>query len=231
MLGVASAPQARAGSFSIAPIRAYLSGAQRTGVFTLTNQDDAPVVVEVGVVAWSQEAGEDRLTDTHDPLVTPPVLKLAGHGDQIVRVALRRAPDAQRETAYRVILQEVPGAAPAGFSGLQVALRLSVPVFVAPSQGQAHADLTWEVHRTADGQIEVTVSNRGNGHAQIIDFEARLPGEAGAVRGMTAKYVLPGSRANWVLKPPGTAVPAGTVRIHGHDDQGEFSADVAYSGS
>jgi P pilus assembly chaperone PapD len=100
--------------------------------------------------------------------------------------------------------------------------------------GKAHADLSWELHALPDGQLEVAATNHGSAHSQVTDFEVQPSGagDAGppALHGMTGKYVLPGSRVSWVLKAeprPGQ----GTYTIHGHSDQGEFSAEVLASGS
>jgi fimbrial chaperone protein len=128
-----------------------------------------------------------------------------------------------------VIFEEVPQAAPVNFTGLRVALRLSVPVFVAPAQGKAAPALTWDAHALTDGGLEVSATNRGSGHLQISDFELQASGSAHPLHGMTSKYVLPGSRMTWTLKP-GSEAMRGPIVIHGRSDQGEFSADVATSG-
>jgi fimbrial chaperone protein len=234
---MAAAAPAAASTFNISPIRAELTAAHRTEVLTLMNADDDPVVVQIHVVAWSQQNGEERLDETRELLVTPPVLQIPGKGEQIIRVALRREPDAIRELTYRVILEEVPQAAPLNFTGLRVALRLSVPVFVAPLHGKASSEVTWEAHPLRDGEFEVAATNRGSAHLQISDFELTLAGDDGALHGMTSKYVLPGSRMTWTLKPGNTAASGNAglptsgnpIVIHGHSDQGEFSADVALS--
>jgi fimbrial chaperone protein len=221
---------AHASSFNISPIRAELSGAHRTEVLTLRNAEDEPVVVEVHVVQWSQENGEEQLEDTRDVLVTPPVMQIPGNGEQIVRLALRREADANRELTYRVIFQEVPQAAAPEFTGLRVALRISIPIFVAPAHAQAKSEMAWEAHWRDDGNLELAATNRGSGHLQVIDFDVDLPGANAALHGNTAKYVLPGSRMIWTLKPPENADKQGSISIHGRSDQGEFSADVDTSG-
>ena len=231
---VAGAAPALASSFNISPIRVELAGGRRTEALTLRNADEAPVVVQVHVVAWSQRDGVDQFDATREMLVTPPVLQLPGNGEQIVRVALRGQPDRSQELAYRVVFEEVPQAAPAGFTGLRVALRLSVPIFIAPAAGKASADLSWELHTLPDGRLEVAATNHGSAHSQVTDFEVQPSGAADggapALRGMTGKYVLPGSRMSWVLKAQPTQ-GQGTYTIHGHSDQGEFSAEVVASGS
>jgi fimbrial chaperone protein len=225
-----AAGSAHASTFNISPIRAELSTAHRTEVLTMMNADDRPVVVQIHVVAWSQQNGEEQLDETRELLATPPVLQIPANGEQIVRVALRRDADPGRELTYRVIFEEVPQAAPKDFSGLQIALRLSVPVFVAPAHGKASPDVSWESRWLPSGQLEVAATNHGNGHLQVTDFGVQLPGNASAVRGVTTKYVLPGSRMSWILPSAPDGKATGTAVIHGHSDQGEFSADAAISG-
>ena len=229
LLTCAAAMPAGASSFNISPIRAQLDSNHRTAALTLANADDSPVVVQVRVVNWSQKNGVEQLEDTRDILVTPPVLQIPANGQQIVRVALRRAPDPAQELTYRVIFEEVPQAAPAEFRGLRVALRLSIPVFVAPAHGKANALLAWQSRWLPNGQLELAAINNGSGHSQIMDFEAQFPGSLMPLRGTTSKYVLPGSRMSWTLTPLADATRQGAIPIRGHSDQGDFSADVAPS--
>jgi fimbrial chaperone protein len=228
ILAAVAAP-ASASTFNISPIRAQLDSSHPTEALTLANADDSPVVVQVHVVSWSQKDGTEQQADTRELLVTPPVLQIPANGQQIVRVALRRPPDSAQELTYRVIFEEVPQAAPADFRGLRVALRLSIPVFVAPAHGKASADLAWQSRWLPNGQLELAATNNGTGHSQIFDFEARFPGSLMPLRGRASKYVLPGSRMSWILTPPADATRQGVVPIRGHSDQGDFSADVAPS--
>ena len=218
-----------ASTFNISPIRAQLNAGHRTEALTLTNVEDSPVVVQVRVVSWSQKDGVEQLQDTRELLSTPPVLQIAANSQQVIRVALRRDPDPTQELTYRVIFEEVPQAAPKEFSGLRVALRLSVPIFVAPSQGKANPQVAWQSRWLSNGQLEVTATNTGNGHLQVTDFEAQFPGSALPLHGVTSKYVLPGSRISWVLTPPADATRDGVIPIRGHSDQGDFTADAAPS--
>ena len=232
-LSAATAPwgRAAASTFNISPIRVELDRAHRTGVLTLANAEDKPVVVQVRAVAWSQADGTDQLIDTHDLLVSPPVLQIGANSEQIIRVALRGDPDPAREESFRLIFEEVPQAAPQGFTGLQVALRLSVPVFVAPAGPKAAAEVSWETRWLPDGHLEVAATNRGTAHLQIGDFEVNAADVKNAARGVTSKYLLPGSRMSWQLTAAPGVNPGGALEIHGHSDQGEFSAEPANHGS
>jgi len=225
---LAAAPAA-ASTFNIAPIRANLDTSHHTEALTLANAEDEPVIVQVKVMRWSQAGGEDRLEETRDILATPPVLQLAPKAEQIVRVALRKSPDAVRELSYRVVFQEVPQAPSKDFQGLRVALRLSVPVFIAPAAGKPKADLSWESRWLDDGRLELSATNHGSAHLQITDFDVAIGPDADLLKGQTARYVLPGSRMSWVLTPDAPVPHQGPIKVHGHTDQGEFSAQVVDS--
>jgi fimbrial chaperone protein len=229
LLIAAAALPASASTFNISPIRAELTAAHRTEALTIVNADDSPVVVQIRVVRWSQKGGAEQLEDTRELLATPPVLQIPANGQQIIRVALRREPDPAQELTYRVIFEEVPQAAPKDFVGLRVALRLSIPVFIAPAHGKASAELAWQSRWLPNGQVELAATNTGSAHLQITDFEAQFPGSLMPLRGIASKYVLPGSRMSWTLTPPADASRQGAIPIRGHSDQGDFSADVAAS--
>jgi len=229
LIGAATAAPASASTFNISPIRVELANGHRTEALTIMNAEDSPVVIQIRVLSWSQKSGSEQLEDTRELLATPPVLQIPANGRQIIRVALRREPDPSQELTYRVIFEEVPQAAPTDFTGLRVALRLSIPIFVAPAHGRASAEVAWASRWLANGQLELAATNNGSGHLQITDFEAQFPGSLMPLRGVTSKYVLPGSRMCWTLTPPADATRQGAIPIHGHSDQGDFSADVAPS--
>ena len=86
------AASAQAGSFQVNPVRLSLSAAQSTTAFTVTNQSEQQLVVQLRVMAWSQHDGQDVYTDTHDVLVTPPIFQLEPGRTQTVRAGLRQPP-------------------------------------------------------------------------------------------------------------------------------------------
>ncbi|HTP38288.1 MAG TPA: fimbria/pilus periplasmic chaperone [Steroidobacteraceae bacterium] len=228
LLSCAAAASAAAGSFSIAPIRVELGGAHRTEALTIHNDGDAPLTLQLHVSAWSQSGGEESYADTRDLLITPPVLQIPAHGDQIVRAALRRDPAATQELSYRIFFDEIPGPMPKDFVGLKVALHVSLPVFVAPG-AKAAPQVTWQAHWNADGTLRVDAENHGAQHLQVSDFELNAGGAT--VHAPLARYVLPGSRISWTLKPPPGVAHDAPLSLHVFSDQGELRADVALAGS
>ena len=167
---------------------------QRTAVITVRNADSAPLTIQTQLVAWTQETGEESYADTRDILATPPVFTIPPNGEQVVRVALRKEPDATIETAYRVFLQEIPGARTVEGNTLNIALRVGVPLFVSPAQ-KAVGKLEWIARPQADGKLHVEAMNSGTAHVQVTGFEVSLEGHPERIYVNQMKYVLPGTRA------------------------------------
>jgi len=224
---LAAAVPAAASSFSIAPIRVEMGAGRSRGVLTLHNDGAVPVTVQVESVAWSQPGGKDQYGPTHDLITTPPVFVVPANSEQIVRVALRRDADATRELAYRLFFEEVPAQSDKSFNGLQVALRIGIPVFVAPTV-KPTAALSWQLRHAAAGRLQIEASNHGTAHLQVTDFAVQF-GSQSPVHVGGARYVLPDSAVSWDLSAPADFDPKAPVHVHGFSDQGEISADVAAS--
>ena len=228
--GLPPAP-ALAGTFSISPLRVELSSAAQMSALTLRNQEDAPVVVQAEVLLWEQDGGADRLTATRDVLVSPAVFTMPGNGSQLVRVALRRPVDAQRELSYRLILTEVPQQASPEFTGLSVALRLSLPVFVSPN-ATAAPKLDWSTSRGADGALSLTARNMGNAHTRILNFTATpAAGSGPALQQNVTAYVLPGQARTWTLDKnkhgdATSSTDGDRLRVKGTTEAGDFEAEA-----
>jgi fimbrial chaperone protein len=201
LLLAAAPPAGRAGSFEVNPIRVDLSAAARSAAVTVRNSGAESVVVQITVQAWSQQQGKDVLGDTGDLIISPPIATIPAGQEQVIRIGLRRAPDAQQELSYRLFLQEVPPPPQPGFQGLQVALRIGLPIFVQPRSGPAKATLVWDAQLRADGNVSLKLQNKGTGHIQISDLAMYLPdGQEPIAAHSSLAYVLPGQSREWDLK-------------------------------
>jgi fimbrial chaperone protein len=226
--------QVHAGTFSISPLRVELAPGAQTGVLTIRNQEATQVVVQAEAVLWEQADGQDRLTPTRDVIVSPAVFTMPGNGSQLVRVALRRPADPQRELSYRLILTEVPQQASPEFTGLNVALRLSLPIFVAPAS-RADPRLEWSAARNAGGAIAITARNTGNAHARILNFTvAPAAGTATAVPQDVTAYILPGQARTWTFDNKQNETTSGTdwhrLRVKGTTEAGDFAVETRLEG-
>lgn len=226
-LAFAGAGGASAGSFAVSPVRVTLSAQQSVGSLVVRNEAEEPTVVQLEVMSWTQQDGQDTYAATREILATPPIFTVPAGGSQTVRVGLRRAPDAQRELTYRLYLQEVPSPPKPGFQGMQVALRIGVPVFVVPPGDAAKPALHWQASRAADGGLRLALTNSGNAHVQVASFRLALPGAAEPLAMQdVATYVLPGQTRSWPVKAQ-TAPPAGaTLNLSARTDAGDAEAEV-----
>jgi len=225
-------PPASAGSFGISPVRVELSGQAMTATLTVRNDEDAPALIQAESVLWTQSGGEEKLDPTTDLIVSPTVFTLPPKGSQLVRVALRREADATRELSYRLILQEVPPEASPDFKGLRVALKISVPVFVAPV-AEAKANLAWSATRNASGALILRADNQGAAHARVLSFVLTPENGNGPVlQDSVAAYVLPGQYRTWTLennnktRDDSTAV-ADRYRLKANTERGEVVTELA----
>lgn len=229
-------PAALAGTFTISPLRVDFAADTGMAVLTVRNEDAKPVVVQTQGLAWSQEGGQDALSPSRDLLISPAVFTLPAGGSQIVRVALRRDVDPARELTYRVLLQEVPQAASPDFNGLQIVLRLSVPVFVEPRTAAA-PEIAWTVSRGNDGKLSISARNDGSAHARIHRFAVKTADGATTVLNQPElAYVLPGSRRHWTFDDNNNTRPnaqsttspgtAGSYRLEGTTDRGSFVTEL-----
>ena len=216
-----------AGSLSVTPIRVELSSAQRSVALTVRNEGDQPTVVQAQLVAWSQLDNEDRLEPTIDLLASPPIFTVAPGASQIVRIALRRAPDAARERSYRVLVTEVPGKPQPESAGAQFALKISLPIFVDASGAKTAPKLEWSGTRTAKGELALTAVNTGAKHIQVQAIEVTGAGSDPDARFAGPWYILPGQRRTLTMRPSeGHTIAADRVRLKAETDAGPLAADV-----
>ena len=226
MLGaVHAAGAAFAGSLQVDPVRIDLSASEKTAAITLRNGGDEPIVVQIDALAWAQELGNDVYTPTQGLFVTPPIVTIPAGGEQLVRTALRSAPDASRESAFRIYFQEVPPPPKPGFRGLQVALRIGIPVFVQPAAGAAAPRPQWSAVRTGAGQIRLSVANEGNGHLKVGALALFAPGAEPALATEGLAYVLPGQRREWLIPVAAGAAPA-RVRLNASTNAGDLDTEL-----
>jgi fimbrial chaperone protein len=112
-----------------------------------------------------------------------------------------------------------------------VALRLSLPVFVAPVS-PATPDLAFSATIDSKGALVLRADNRGEAHARVLGLTLTSEGGSGPVlQDSVAAYVLPGQYRTWTLqnndktRDDSTAV-ADRYRLKAHTERGEVVAEL-----
>lgn len=204
---LATAQTAIAGTFSVTPVRIYMTPKDRAVAVTITNDGDEPLVMQADLYAWKQNAdGSDELTLTEDIFLSPPIIKMAPKSRQVVRLARLSPVKSSDQLTYRMIVREIPEARPAKEDlQLQIALAFSMPVFITPPDVKAklHCQLS-----QADSTI-VHCENSGKAYSHPVSLQ--LQSEEGAViaSNNAGGYLLPGTKRDFILK---NGEPAATLK-------------------
>lgn len=188
------AAPARAQSLSIAPVTLKLAPGQHATSLTITNGGSTETAVQIRPFVWEQRP-DDALTPAADVVVSPPIVKIPANGRQVIRILVRR-PAEQRELSYRLLIDQIPTHATPGT--VQLALRISMPVFVEPTTG-LKAKLQAKIVETA-GKPVLVLENSGSQHEKLQRIA--LQGDTGRaipVDGGAQVYVLPGATRSLAL--------------------------------
>jgi len=206
LLPVLAAPVTSAATLDVRPTFLQLLPGQKVGVLYLVNQDDAPHTYQIKSFTWKPSGTEQVQEPTDAVIANPAIIVLAPKQTQIVRYGLRSGQSTVPEQAFRIIIDEVPQeAAPPG-SGLNVLLRISLPLFVrnVTQPPPPQLAVTWT---EAAQTFHVQVANRGPYTTRVV--EAKVVGE-GVPAGLDLAqlhYVLPGGATDFSFKLPTAWVP------------------------
>lgn len=196
----AAVPSALAGSFSVNPVRVELSAKRSSAVVQVENTGSSEVTVEARTFAWAQPEGKDQLSPTREVIVTPQVFRLKAGATQLLRIGALRTPDQSNELPYRLVLEEIPPPPAPDVKGLQVALRISIPMFLRPPV-EAKDKIDVVIRSENDRQLRLIFANSGNASATLSNLsisEEASPDQLIAGHGGVI-YVLAGQRRELVL--------------------------------
>jgi fimbrial chaperone protein len=215
----------QAGSFSVTPVRIYMTPRDRAVAVTLVNEGDTPVALQADINVWTQKPdGTDELVLTEDLVLSPPIIKLAPQARQVVRLALLKPADASRQLTYRLIVREVPEATAPPSAGLQVpiALALSMPVFITPPVAKREMACTLAstaptTQAAASSDIAVSCANAGSAYAQVREATLKR-GDTTLASFEGGTYILPGARKSMALKLQGARTSGPATLTVTYDD-------------
>lgn len=220
-----SSSVAMASGLQVSPISLSLQAKQNASGLTLSNTGDNAVHAQVRVYQWSQDEKGDHLTTSRGLLASPPMIELQPGEKQLIRIIRASAPPSgvgAVESSYRLSIDELPIKSAEQKSGLQFALSYSLPVFVNPvGITETNPKLQWSYSLQPDSlqkngkQMNLRVSNSGNGHAQLADLSIiDDAGDSIDLHQGLLGYVLPGATMNWTLKTlPSSMKTSGKFKV------------------
>ena len=233
---VLSPTPVHAGTFSVSPLRVDFSSMAQTGAVTIRNQQDGEVMVEAQAMLWEQVdgAGPAQLRPATCSSARS-VFTLPPNGSQLVRVALQRPADPQRELSYRLILTEVPPQAHQGFTGLNVALAHQPADLRRSDRRRRSRRSNGRRDAAAMRRLDVTARNAGSAHAHVLQFLGRADRDGRrTTRAQTAAYILPDQARTWMLDIHQKDGTSGTdwrrLRVKGITEAGDFELEISPDG-
>ena len=227
-----SAPQAQAAaSILLWPIDPWLAADTPATELWIQNQGDTPTTMQVRIVRWRQDGGNERYQPQQDVVASPPIVRIDKGSKQLIRLIKQAAIPAGKEQAYRIIVDEIPQPDDPNKPkiGLKLQMRYSIPLFVygqgipTIKEGAHHAlvetrNLSWRGTR-ADGQPVLEGRNRGDVHVRLSQVALEQGGQKRTIAEGLLGYVLPGSSRSWPI-PAGVRQPERmSAQINARDAQ------------
>ncbi|NKF21764.1 fimbrial biogenesis chaperone [Solimonas marina] len=184
------------GGVAVSPLRLDLNATQTSAALTVANRDTRPRRFQIVLLGWTQDDRGDQFGDAEALLANPPLFELAPDAQQIVRVGNIKLPPAAVEQAFRIYVAEIPEQGALKDGQLNFLLRLSVPLYVAPS-ATAHRAWRWSAYRDGNAYV-LRADNDGNVHQRRAQLHV-VDADRGTALGDDAGFrdVLPGAHALW----------------------------------
>ncbi len=217
--GLAGA-SARAQGIQVTPVVVEFVSGQMATTITVTNTGTNSVAIQVRPFTWEQLGETDTLKPTNDLAISPPIADVGAGETQTFRIVSRKAASVV-EAAYRLLLDQIPSSR-AG-SGVQFALRLSLPVFLEPTARVAPS-IDWRI--VSDGRTATLVaSNKGNSRNRLLSPNLVAGMRRLAVVANGNPYILPRTERVWKLTGGGVQQGA-SARLTGLSDAGRLDVAV-----
>jgi fimbrial chaperone protein len=218
-------PQAlvMAGNINLSPTRIQLSVSEPSAVLRVHNQHTEPTVIQLEAVDWQQDSSGDNYQPSKNLIATPTVFSLQPGESQLVRVGLRKPINKDTESAYRLFIQEVPSDRTTSTT-VQVLLRFSLPVFVAPSSEQTSPSLKWTLLKGGD-QWLLQAENPGAKHIQVTSFTL-YQGATPIAEQQSMHYLLPGQTHQWKVVTNAPLLSGTTLTVDAKTDAGDMQSSL-----
>ncbi|WP_426768587.1 fimbrial biogenesis chaperone [Erwinia aphidicola] len=228
-----SLPSRSASSVLVWPIYQVIDADQNGSALWLENRGANRVSLQVRVLSWKQLKQTETYADQNIVVASPPFSTIEPGKRQLVRLIRTVPVPAGTESAFRIIIDEIPSDVPVSaenHSGLKLQMRYLLPLFLngdglwtrerkdiklAASQ-ISQPLLSW---RTVNdrGKTFLLIRNQGSVHARLSNVfwgSSNNPDTAKMMffRGFMG-YVLPGESMKWPL-PEGKSLPGGKMQLY-----------------
>lgn len=182
---------------------------------------DMPVSLQIKLVRWTQNKGNDVYHPTKDLIIAPPQVKILPGRTQLVRVGWRSPQPITQELAYRMIVTDLTPYKKQA-NAVILKLQINLPVFIEPDN--VISKVNWQVKRVGGNKLNVIVTNTGNVHLKITKLTLMNTNNEIIASQPTMFYILPGqSKQGGVTL---TQSPGQSINIVATTNKGNLNATV-----
>lgn len=190
---------------TVMPVHVQMPPGQKAATLSVTNAGPVETAIQIRSFTWAQPDGNDQLNPSDAIVASPPIATIPPGATQIIRLVLRRTPEA-REDTYRILLDQIPP--PAEQGTVHVVLRISIPVFALPKV-RAGSHLRFHTERNAQ-QVVLMASNDGVTHEVLRKLVLETDdGQILETNFNGSQYVLAGATRRWMITPKDLSQPSG----------------------
>lgn len=216
-------------SLRVAPVLVDLSAPTAASSVRISNDAKRPISVQVRIFKWSQNNGIDTYTPATDVAVSPPISQLKPGGENMVRVVRTSKRPVKAEESYRLIVDELPGAAKKQSRTINFVVRHSIPVFFSPPENEG-ANVAW-IAQPKSGGYQITARNTGDKRMRISDLAVKGKGGNSVAqhKGLVG-YVLGNSSASWFIPGTGGNRGGGSLMISAQSEAGPINVPANVRG-
>ena len=215
----------RAGSIELTPVRLDLSAAAKVAVLTVRNTGDEDTVMQVTLNKWTLDGQRYVYEPSQELIVTPVTFQLAPGKKQIIRIGLRSNPPADKEDAFRLLVEEVPPPPSADVTQTRLVVRHDLPVFIAPAV-KARPAIDVSIGCEDDG-TKLRLTNIGNVHQKLRDVVLEDVATNQELAHLdTFDYLLPAAQRAWNLRQVAPNFNGKSLLVTMHTEQDSFTSNV-----
>ena len=190
----------QAAEFAVSPIKLFFDRQTRSAVVTVSNNAEQPLVVQMNLARWTQDAKAlDVYTDSEDFQFFPRIMTIPPKDRRAIRIGVRVPPPGNDEFTYRLFISEVlEQQEKSAASTVRLAFRFALPIFVAPTSPSPLAEIGSVVFEPGGGKntgktvARIGVRNMGNENFRIESVRLAPP-KGEPIKESDGWYLMPGA--------------------------------------
>ncbi len=189
-----------AASLQVFPVNINFSPGENVKAIYVNNIGNDPISAQVRVYQWAQSNDNDVLTETQNLVVSPPMTAIPAGKQQLLRVIMPSAPVDSGEQSYKLVVDELPGAADnSGKHAVRFLLRYTLPVFInTPKTALDMNDFVFRLNTHVSPE-RLTVENHGPQHLKLSNVLLSSGQHQVTLNRGLLGYVLAHSTRSWSL--------------------------------